>query len=305
MTHPVLEPLIEHIADWRADTLHVDFAQRLVTNVILSGEVSRNGHHYAPDVLRRAAPLYDRKPVFLDHPPQPARPYQRSTRDLVGSILHPRYEQQRLWGDIQVLDTEAGRTFLALLAANHPTVGMSHVVLVERGSDPAVIERIHEVVSVDAVLFPATTSSLRESLPDTPEGWETLAEQLAPHLAEHLRQVQSALEQARRECTQLQAQLARHEQAEARQTRRAHIAHELRAAELPAFADTPAFREQLEQIEDATARRRLIAERVALARRCRPVTPTSQARPGPAGVGDDAAFVQLLRRVRPQVLCGW
>ncbi|MCL6449158.1 MAG: hypothetical protein K6U04_13595, partial [Armatimonadetes bacterium] len=30
--------------------------------------------------------------------------------------------------------------FLALLAANHPAVGMSHVVLVERGGDPRVIE---------------------------------------------------------------------------------------------------------------------------------------------------------------------
>jgi len=80
----IYEPLTEAVGDWRADNMRVDFDQRLVTNVVLSGGVSRNGHRYTEEALRQAAPLYDKKPVFLDHAPQPARPFERSTRDLVG-----------------------------------------------------------------------------------------------------------------------------------------------------------------------------------------------------------------------------
>jgi hypothetical protein len=160
---PELVPLTEHIADWRGPDLRVDFAARLVTDVVLSGPVSRNGHRYSPEALQQAAPLYDRKPVFLDHAPNLARPFERSMRDLVGSVLNPRYEADRIRGDVQVLDTEAGRTFLALIDSGSPAVGMSHVVLAERGRDPLVVARIHDVVSVDAVVFPATTQGLRET----------------------------------------------------------------------------------------------------------------------------------------------
>uniref|UniRef100_A0A7C2K339 Uncharacterized protein n=1 Tax=Schlesneria paludicola TaxID=360056 RepID=A0A7C2K339_9PLAN len=156
-------PITEHIADWRGPELRVDFAQRLVTDVVLSGPVSRNGHRYTEEALQQAAPLYDHKPVFLDHAPNLARPFERSMRDLVGTVLNPRYEGGRIRGDIQVLDTEAGRTFLALVDSGNPAVGMSHVVLAQRGRDPQVVERIHDVVSVDAVVFPATTQGLRET----------------------------------------------------------------------------------------------------------------------------------------------
>jgi hypothetical protein len=156
-------PITEHIADWRGPDLRVDFATRVVTDVVLSGPVSRNGHRYTAEALAAAAPLYDRKPVFLDHAPNLTRPFERSMRDLVGTVLQPRFEAERVRGDIQVLDTEAGRTFLALIDSGNPAVGMSHVVLAQRGRDPQIVERIHDVVSVDAVVFPATTHGLRES----------------------------------------------------------------------------------------------------------------------------------------------
>lgn len=156
-------PITEHIADWRGPDLKVDFAGRVVSDVVLSGPVSRNGHRYSVEALQQAAPLYDHKPVFLDHAPNLAKPFERSMRDLVGTVLQPRYEGERIRGDIHVLDTEAGRTFLALVESGNPAVGMSHVVLAQRGRDPQTVERIHDVVSVDAVVFPATTHGLRES----------------------------------------------------------------------------------------------------------------------------------------------
>lgn len=203
-----IQPLTEHIDDWRAADVAVDFDRRRVTNIVLSGGVSRNGHRYTEEALRQAAPLYDKKPVFLDHAANPARPFDRSTRDLVGTVLEPRFEGGRIRGDIQVLDTEAGRTFLALIEANHPAIGMSHVVLAQRGSEPNVVERIHDVVSVDAVAFPATTSSFRESMPTSPDPWEAFAEQFDAALAEHLRTLHRDLAASQSERERLQEQLA-------------------------------------------------------------------------------------------------
>src|SRR5690606_29164537 len=73
------------------------------------------------------------------------------------------YESGRIRGDIRVLDTDSGRTFLALAESNAPGVGMSHVVLAERSQPDGTVDRIHDVVSVDAVVFPATTRTFRES----------------------------------------------------------------------------------------------------------------------------------------------
>jgi hypothetical protein len=356
-----IQPLTEHVTDWRAGDVQVDFAQRLVANVVLSGGVSRNGHRYTAEALRQAAPLYDRKPVFLDHAPNPSRPFERSMRDLVGAVQNPRFVDGRIRGDIQVLDTEAGRTFLALVDAEHPTVGMSHVVLAQRGGDLHVVERIHEVVSVDAVVFPATTHGLREGGAATlPGSWEAFLEQFDAALAAHWRtthgddaavpqrvalfaesvllevddrstgvtpqrlawtptvngpvfsesftpseaSAQPSLWAALAELPVLRERVQAYESERRQHDLREQVAQELAAAALPDFAVTPAFREQLLQLDEAAARQRLIAERVELTRRCRPQPPGSQPRSGRATAVDDA-FRRALRGERGPVLCGW
>lgn len=159
-----MQQLVEHVRDWRSGEVTVDATRRIVSNVALTGLESKNGYRYSESALRDAIGLYENKPVFLDHAINSARPYERSTRDLVGSIVNPRFAAGRVRADIAVLDTEAGRTFLALAENRSPMVGMSHVVLAERSADKSVVEKIHDVVSVDAVVFPATTSTFRESV---------------------------------------------------------------------------------------------------------------------------------------------
>ncbi len=161
-------PLTEQVADWQ-EHLQVDHHHRLVRNVALTGLISKNGYRYAPDALRQAVSLYEHKPVFLDHAPDGSRPQVRSTRDLVGTIVSPRFEQGRIRGDIRTLDTESGRLFLTLTASNAPGLGMSHVVLAERTTDEGDVTRIHDVISVDAVVFPATTTTFREAQRDPPQ----------------------------------------------------------------------------------------------------------------------------------------
>ncbi len=152
-----LTTLSERISDWHS-ALEVDSSARLVRNVALTGRDSRNGYRYSEVALRTALPLYDHKPVFLDHAADRSRPHDRSTRDLVGTVINPRFEAGRIRGDIRVLDTDSGRTFLALATSDAPGVGMSHVVLARRSADGATVESIEDVVSVDAVINPATTT---------------------------------------------------------------------------------------------------------------------------------------------------
>lgn len=151
--------LTEHLRDWSAHGLEIDRAARLIRNVALAGLESKNGYRYSASALREAVPLYEDRPVFLDHS---RRPFERSTRDLVGSIVAARFDGGRIRGDIRAVDTEAGRTFLALAETGAPAIGMSHVVLAEMNAEGTIVERIVDVISVDAVAFPATTSSLSE-----------------------------------------------------------------------------------------------------------------------------------------------
>ena len=161
------ERLHEQISDWHGEQSTVDRDQMQVLSIALAGPNSRNGYQYTEESLRDALPLYENRPVFLDHAANASRPHERSTRDLVGSIMNVRFEQGRIRGDIQVLDTESGRTFLALAEKKTQFVGMSHVVLARRSADKTKVEKIEEVISVDAVVFPATTSTFQEQVSDT------------------------------------------------------------------------------------------------------------------------------------------
>ncbi|QDT47070.1 hypothetical protein Pan258_10970 [Symmachiella dynata] len=160
--------VVERIGDWRAAEVVIDLETGIVRNVALAGPDSKNGYRYTDESLRRATVLYADKPVFLDHGRDLSKPQERSTRDLAGQIVNPRFVDGRIRGDIQTLGTEAGRTFLALADSGSGSVGMSHVVLVTQNRERTLVEEIHEVVSVDAVMFPATTSSLSEQTNELP-----------------------------------------------------------------------------------------------------------------------------------------
>ena len=161
MTVAAPEKFTEQFADWNA-SVQVDREQRLIRNVALAGQKSSNGYVYSEQALRSAIPLYEGKPVFLDHASNPNRPHDRSTRDLAGSIVNARFESGRPRGDIRAIHSEAGNVLLAMAEMNANDSGMSQVVLAERSKDRKTVTKIHDVVSVDAVVFPATTRNFSE-----------------------------------------------------------------------------------------------------------------------------------------------
>lgn len=203
MTHATVDTnvqqLTEYIHDWRGHDVHVDQTRRLVQNVALTGTRSKNGYRYSQNALRAAVSLYENKPVFLDHAVNVSRPFERSTRDLAGSIVRPRFENGRIRGDIQLLDTEAGNTLLALAETKNSAAGMSHVVLAERSTDQSVVEAIRDVISVDAVVFPATSSTFQESTHSPPGrevagSYEAVLAEIDAQLSKHVKRLMTDID---------------------------------------------------------------------------------------------------------------
>jgi hypothetical protein len=272
------DTLTEDLADW-SSALSIDSQARLVLNVALTGADSKNGYRYSETALREAVALYDQKPVFLDHAPDRLKPRDRSTRDLVGNIINPRYENGRIRGDIRVLDTESGRTFLALANTNLPGVGMSHVVLAQRSTDGSTVESIRDVVCVDAVMNPATTLTFREStsspLSSSPLSSEEGERADRPDIAAEITRLEEQLLTARLECDHLREQVATL-QTRALQAERQHEVQKLLSeSQLPLSALTPLFLHQLEQAPTTESRRELLRDRAQLCESHRGRSPLS------------------------------
>ncbi|REK26527.1 MAG: hypothetical protein DWQ41_09690 [Planctomycetota bacterium] len=300
-----LETVVEECADWQAG-VEVERQSRLVRNVALVGRVSRNGHEYSEEALRSAARLYERKPVFLDHAADARRPQDRRTRDLVGSVVNPRFSEGRIRGDIRVLDTESGRTFLALAESDTPGVGMSHVVLARRNGDGTAVNRIEDVISVDAVVGPATTTTFHES---TSNADIDSADGPAADVAEEIAELREAVSRLSAERDELLARLADQEALERSRLFQNEWQTTAEDLGLPGFAVTGEFLTQLENAESDESRRSLIAERVQLLHRAGAEHPRSIERnggPGGGNTGEDEEFVAAVRgfRAAASVLAG-
>lgn len=266
------------------EELCVEASRRLVGNVALAGRRSRNGYEYTVESLEAAVDLYNGKPVYLDHSTDRQRTGERSPRDLVGAIENARFENDRIRGDIRVVDTETGRMFLGLVASRTPGVGMSHVVLAERSRDGQRVERIEEVISVDVVMNPATTSTFKESCRPgaSLENGEAAEERMAAierekaALQERVRDLEHQLAQRTREVTALTL---------------------LAESGLPSEAVSRCFREQLLSAATPQACRSLIEDRLALLPPAR-LSGTPQAHSmerAAAGLLSDELFVAALR----------
>jgi hypothetical protein len=194
------EPLQETAADFLAEA-QLDRETHIVRNVALLGPESRNGYRYTSEAMQEAVALYDGRPVFIDHaesavaasfqlaglgqvknlpPPLIAdsrQPISRSLRDYAGKVVNPRYEGERIRGDLHLIGPNA-EWLLSLFEASPSDIGMSHVVLARRNHAGDEVEKIEKVVSVDIVAFPATVQSFWEGGPLAPRVDHQLAERV-------------------------------------------------------------------------------------------------------------------------------
>ncbi|MBT5019477.1 hypothetical protein OAF74_02005 [bacterium] len=247
--------LTERCQNWN-ENLSVDQSKRMITQVALTGGLSRNGYSYSNDALQNAVPLYEGKPVFLDHATNRSRPEDRSTRDLVGSIANPTFKNGRIYGDIKVLETESGQTFLKLLELETPGVGMSHVVKAKRSVDGTIVEEIADVISVDAVVNPATTSTFKESVNSIDEIDEQRIESIRL-LNEQVSQLETEQQSLLSENQQLKDQLAA-------MLNKGRVHKLINQFSLPDQAVTDFFVQQLESTSDAAIQEQMIQDRLAI-----------------------------------------
>ncbi|MBR9800545.1 hypothetical protein GYB59_02060 [bacterium] len=135
----------------------------VLKGVKLAGMESRNGYRYTAEALRNAAEKYEGQPVFLNHG-NPQRPTDRDFKDLAGYVRRPAFvEGFGIRGDIDLIENESGRTLKATAEKRGQRAGMSHVVMAQRQPGSPEVTAIEEVISVDAVAYPATASTFYEN----------------------------------------------------------------------------------------------------------------------------------------------
>ena len=164
--YPTMTEILYETALTAADAVKIDREAGVIFGVKIIGCESRNGRRYPNDTLRQAIPLYENSKVNLDHPDGDPRK-SRSYHARFGMIrnVHLR-ENNGLFADFWFNPKHSIAEQLLWDAEHSPdNVGFSHNVeaVVQHKSEPAIVEKIVAVRSVDLVADPATTQGLFES----------------------------------------------------------------------------------------------------------------------------------------------
>lgn len=131
------------------------------------GTDATNGTEYLPEAMRNAAPLYNGRPVNLDHPPKDRPGKDRSAYDRLGKIANVQVRADGIYGDLHCLKThpmwerlaEAAEKMPEAFALSHNAWGRGEV---KNGT--YYVSDIPEVRSVDVVADGGTNRGLYESL---------------------------------------------------------------------------------------------------------------------------------------------
>jgi hypothetical protein len=167
---------------YQTEAPRVDSDNGILFGVKLLGESSRNKRRYARKGMKEAAPKYEGKKSYVDHPDRTNLSEDRKFADWAGVFKNSRYvEGQGIFADLHL--RKEGSHFRGILEAaqKFPTaVGFSHVAEGESRmeDDEEIVESIKEVFSIDLVTDPATTAGFFESVEhnELREAAETLPE---------------------------------------------------------------------------------------------------------------------------------
>lgn len=154
---------VEHL---RLDEAVLDTEQRTVRQVLIRAGRSANGRVYRPEVLQRAAPLFEGVKTYANHPSASERRErpERSTRDVTGWITNVEWREGALYGTRHFTRTQAGQDTWALV--EDVVTGRAPATLIGASINAAgkavrddngdwLVESIDAVHSVDDVTSPA------------------------------------------------------------------------------------------------------------------------------------------------------
>jgi len=147
--------------------ISVDAEKRIIKNVALVGQISKNGRRYTIEALKGGISKYEGVKIFTDHPNEAEEKQGwRSTKDIAGRVENVRFDGSKVRGDLNLLDTEGGRLTYEIATKMPDIAGMSHNAFgkYHREDGVDVVESIDRVVSVDIVTEPATNNGMFENL---------------------------------------------------------------------------------------------------------------------------------------------
>lgn len=145
------------------ESVEVDSESRVIKNVLLCGNESKNGYKYPASCFKNqehVVSLYEGKAVCIDHSD---KPLNRKIRDVAGFIQNVRLVDGKPFGDIAIESAiDCGVDLLTLAKNKRKNIGMSHVAMCKMSKDRQTVECIEQVVTVDVVFSPATTKTFFE-----------------------------------------------------------------------------------------------------------------------------------------------
>lgn len=269
--------------EWSSESVTAEDKQgRLIRNVLLCGNKSRNGYAIPERAWKDAKALYEGKSVFIDHNME--TPTARSVRDLAGHVENVRMADGRPRGDIRCLPNSNGDSVLVLAESKHRGLGMSHVARYKFSKDRTTVESVDEVFSVDVVCGPATTNTFTENengekrmadealdvLKADKIRLEAEVKRLTDELGVAKEDVKKLADEAKALKTSVESVTADRDALKSKvdiADRKAAIEAELKEAKIPAGNEkfrSEAFIKLLEGTVDANARKALIKDRIEL-----------------------------------------
>lgn len=144
----------------------VDRENGIIYGVRVCGNVSENGRRYLQEALIAAIPLYEGRSVRIDHPAKPQD--NRPVTSIFGKLVNVREDKERggLQADLHFVKSHDLAEFVCEVAERmSDQLGLSHNAEgdgVDRDGT-FIVNKIHEIRSVDIVADPATTKGLFES----------------------------------------------------------------------------------------------------------------------------------------------
>lgn len=147
----------------------LDKEKGIVHDVKILGRFSEHGYRYTDTAMKRAIPLYEGKPINIDHPKERSIGTERRYADRFGRIANVYFREgdnPGLYGKVHYNKGHALASQFEWDVENSPNnLGLSHMA---RGSTAVrsgkvLVESITLVKSVDLVADPATNTGLFES----------------------------------------------------------------------------------------------------------------------------------------------
>ena len=159
---------------WAAELVETPANEPAKIVLIRAGR-SKNGNIYSEAALEAAANLYSGIPAMLDHAENVG---DYSVRNLAGYITEGVYADGAVTGKLHTLGSDSGKVLAALIEderrlrkagslGDRHLFGFSQVVQAKGSETPTgdfLVEQVTQVLSVDAVVFPAAGGALLEAV---------------------------------------------------------------------------------------------------------------------------------------------